>query len=123
MPRSFNTDDFHQTGTAQVSITLQSGTVLPTVKILSPAYLSELATGQPETFQGEASEPPNGVLSGASLQWTDNIDGYLGQGATITKVLSSASCGPTGHKVTLTATDSHGNQSSATVEVDVGPIC
>jgi serine protease len=117
------TDDFHQTGTAEVSITLQSGTVLPTVKILSPAYLSELATGQPETFQGEASEPPNGALSGASLQWTDNIDGYLGQGATITKVLSSFSCGPTGHKVTLTATDSHGNQSSTTVEVDVGPIC
>jgi Subtilase family len=117
------TDNFHQTGMAQVAITLQSGTLLPTVKITSPAYLSELAIGQPGTFHGEATDPIDGALTGASLQWTDSIDGYLGQGATITKVLSAATCGPTGHKVTLTATDSHGNQSSATVEVDVGPIC
>ena len=117
------TDLFGQQGTASVNISLQSGQLLPTVKILSPPYYSALATGQPGTFTGSATDPIDGNLTGASLQWTDNIDGNLGQGTTITKVLSSASCGPTAHQVTLTGTDSKGKKASSTVIVAVGPIC
>ncbi|MGC2298000.1 MAG: hypothetical protein WA476_04295 [Acidobacteriaceae bacterium] len=69
------------------------------------------------------TDPIDGTLTGASLQWTSDIDGNLGQGTAVTKVLSSASCGPTMHHVTLTGTDSKGNQASSTVIACVGPTC
>jgi serine protease len=117
------TDNFGQGGTATVNITLQSGSQLPTVKITSPPYNSALATGQAGTFIGSATDPFDVTLSGAQLQWTDNLDGYLGQGAKIVKVLSAPSCGPIAHQVTLTGTDSKGNKATSTVIVAVGPIC
>lgn len=68
-------------------------------------------------FRGTAIDPQDGPLTGASLAWTSNVDGSLGTGTT----LSIDTLGPGMHTVTLTATDSDGNETLATVLVIVKP--
>jgi dipeptidyl aminopeptidase/acylaminoacyl peptidase len=58
--------------------------------------------GTSVSFQGSATDPEDGTLTGASLVWTSSEDGQIGTGTSFTK--SNLSVGA--HTITLTATDS-----------------
>lgn len=85
----------------------------PEASIARPSAKSIFDEGDAVTLEGSASDPTEGSLSGASLEWSSDRDGTLGTGETVTA--SSLSGGP--HAITLTATDSDGNTGSATVEI------
>jgi len=69
------------------------------------------------TFSATASDPDDGPLSGGSLVWESNVDGQIGTGTSFTT--STLSDGM--HTVTLTATDSDTNETTATVLAIVKP--
>jgi hypothetical protein len=75
----------------------------PTATISSPSgtFFKE---GENIVFSGIATDAEDGQLNDTALVWTSNIDGPVGNGATlITSVLS-----PGDHAITLSATDSKG---------------
>lgn len=83
----------------------------PSVAILSPADGARLDTFI--NLIGAAYDPEDGNLSGASLVWSSDLDGVLGTGVTLQ--LSGLSEGL--HTITLTATDSQGSASTASIQI------
>lgn len=113
-------------GTASASITVHivTGTGAPSVSITSPPDDTNVAAGTPITFTATATTASGATIPDADISWTDDLDGPLGTGHTITKTLTGSSCQIYVHQVTVTATDT-GNGQSATDEVTVndGGIC
>lgn len=96
----------------------------PQAFILSPEEPITITVGTPLWLQGYAYDLEDGALADAALGWSSSRDGNLGTGST---VLASLSLGH--HTVTLTATDSNGNQATASAQVlvtfaeDLVPDC
>jgi len=90
----------------------------PTATIAQPGSGATFVVGNPVVFQGSATDPEEGSLSGSSLAWTSSIDGALGTGTTLTTVSLRTGV----HTITLTATDSAGATGSAslTITIDSG---
>jgi hypothetical protein len=86
----------------------------PAVTITSPAPGSTWPPGATVTFSGSAQDAEDGVLTGASLVWTSTIDGPLGTGVSLARVLTAGA-----HTITLTATDAHGATAAASVAIVV----
>ena len=81
------------------------------------------------TLEGEAHDPEDGDLTGASLVWTTSINGgppqALGTGESLTVKLYwlGPGCSATTYDITLTATDSAGNPATDTITVTVHLLC
>lgn len=110
------------TDSASVSVEVLPGEGQPSARILSTAPEFP-RTGETVVLNGEGNDPEDGELSGASLEWFSDIDGFLGTGATLEVVLS----GPSGegfdyHQVSLHATDSEGNTDTDDVTIRVGNL-
>jgi hypothetical protein len=87
----------------------------PQAFILSPERDIIIAPGTPLWLQGYAYDLEDGTLPDTALRWSSSRDGNLGTGEQV-----PASLSPGEHVITLTATDSDGNVTSATVRVYVG---
>jgi len=85
-------------------VVVLSGSESPTASIAAPRDGTWITAGETGTFTGEATDPEDGPLSGASLVWTSGRDGQIGTGGTFTGTLTSTGV----HTITLTATDSDG---------------
>ncbi len=92
-----------------IGVHIQSGAGLPVVDIDAPEDGSN--PPEPVTLMGHASDPEDGVLSGNSLAWYSDIDGFLGNGESVTVTLSRppGPCTGANHLITLRATDSDGH--------------
>ena len=66
-------------------------------------------------FRSTVADPEDGALPREDIMWVSDIDGELGHGEAVAALLSIGT-----HVVTLTATDSVGASTSATVSVVVG---
>lgn len=66
-------------------------------------------------LEGEASDLEDGTLDGKALEWTSNLQGFLGNG----KSLSKTGLNMGVHNVTLTARDSNGAITNATSTIYV----
>lgn len=88
----------------------------PTATISSPDDGATFDVGAAVVFEGSASDPEDGNLSGSSLSWSSDVDGNLGTGTSVT--VSDLSEGT--HQVTLEATDSEGATGSDAVSITVG---
>ncbi|NRA00967.1 MAG: metalloprotease [Myxococcales bacterium] len=77
----------------------------PTVTITAPANREKFRDSFP-VFSGTASDPEEGDLS-AKLIWTSNLDGVIGQGASLAASLSEGR-----HQITASVTDA-GNLSAS----------
>lgn len=88
----------------------------PEALIRSPE--SGVAISPAPSFSAFAYDREEGVLDGASLHWTSNIDGDLGTGA----ILFPQGLTEGRHTLTLTATDGAGAAGTAAVVVTVGDV-
>jgi Bacterial Ig domain len=97
---------------------------IPTVQILSPGNHSLFSANQTITFRGQAQDPEDGQLSGATLEWFSDRRGSLGTGNEISAALgtSSSTSSYEAHKITLKAKDSDGNIGSSNIVVSVGRV-
>ncbi len=66
-------------------------------------------------LKGYAFDAEDGVLQDSALSWTSDLEGLLGTG----RVLSVADLRPGTHNITMTATDSHGNNATDSFMVTV----
>lgn len=82
--------------------------------IVSPAPDSVADSAQPLRLEGSAFDAEDGVLQGTAISWHSSLDGPLGHG-----LLLSATLRPGRHVLTMTATDSDGNQASVRVALQV----
>jgi hypothetical protein len=78
------------------------------------------------TLRGVAVDAEDGALTGASLVWTDRVNGgapvEIATGETADVLLATVGGSLTTHEITLTATDSEGNRQSSTVTVQVSTL-
>jgi hypothetical protein len=89
----------------------------PMAQITHPGDAEERPVDVPIPFIGEASDPEDGALVGASLVWTDSVEGEIGQGEQFDAALLTLG----DHVVTLTATDADGNVGEASVMLVIVP--
>jgi len=93
--------------------TSTSRNTAPSVSISSPGNGSSFSSGGSVTFAGAANDRQDGNLTG-SLAWTSNIDGGLGYGSSLSRVLSTGT-----HTITASVRDSGGLLGSAQITVYV----
>lgn len=115
----FNSQGAPQLAPAHVSFTVAAPTRF-TVSIVAPADWAQIgdAYRNPVTFSATARDA-SGVRSDAAFSWRDDVDGALGNGATIQHTLSGGPDFQRIHHVTLTAT-AGGASDSQTITVVSG---
>jgi len=86
----------------------------PTVLISSPADGATFGAASVISFQGSATDPEQGNLSG-SLVWRSDRDGQIGTGASFSRALSNGN-----HTITASVTDAGGNVVRSSVDITVG---
>lgn len=102
-----------------ISFTVVQGNTAPTVTIIKPVSGSTFKTSLGIDFQGTATDAEQGDLS-SIIQWTSSLNGTIGTGASLNKVLNIAGT----HTITATVTDNGGLSASATTSIIVkAPIC
>jgi hypothetical protein len=87
---------------------------IPTCIIIAPLDGTAQPFSSTFIFVASASDPEDGPLSGANIQWTSDIIGPIGSGENLQVVLDP----PYEHEITCTATDSDGLSGSDTISVD-----
>lgn len=90
----------------------------PAASISSPVRGATFARGASVAFAGSATDPEDGVLTGAALTWTSSRDGAIGSGASF--ATSALSVGT--HTITLTASDRQHATSTATTTVTITAV-
>lgn len=108
---------------ASVTVNVGPPTGKPSVQITEPASGSNFAAGEPITFSAEADPQGGPDIPDSGYSWSDDVDGALGPGKTITRTLSGSQCEIIIHHVTVTATDNLNRSASDTITVNVGSIC
>jgi len=87
----------------------------PSATIVAPDDGESFLEGEEITFEGSAEDPEDGALEGGSLAWESDLDGQIGTGRTA----ATASLSVGEHTVTLTATDSGANTTTASISITV----
>lgn len=87
---------------------------VPLPKIQTPFEGAHLSQELPVRLLGEAVDNEDGLLNPENLQWSSDLDGDLGGGNDLEKLLS-----PGLHTLSLTATDSSGQSAFAQIHVTV----
>jgi endonuclease/exonuclease/phosphatase family metal-dependent hydrolase len=87
----------------------------PTAAITSPAGGTHVDEGTAVSFSGTAQDLEDGDLA-ASLTWSSDLDGPLGQGSSLNAVLTVGA-----HVITASVTDSGGLSDADTIVVTVDP--
>jgi hypothetical protein len=117
------TDEMGMAGSDSINVNVNAGAGYPTAQITSPPTATLVAPGNSVTLTGVGTDPEDGTLSAAQLEWMSSIDGVLGYGPSQTVVLSGQSCTQTVHIITLTATDSDGHTGTHSIWINVVEIC
>jgi hypothetical protein len=88
----------------------------PLLTVLTPAAGASFAPGDSINLQASALDNEDGDIS-ISVQWSSNLDGPLGSGASLNTGLSENT-----HLLTAVVTDSQGAMTSVTIDVTVSGL-
>jgi Tol biopolymer transport system component len=88
---------------------------IPRATIIEPSTNVIIASSQTLSLEGEAVDADVGLLPDALLEWRSNLDGVLGNGASL--AVTSLSTGT--HTITFRADDNAGGIGTDTVQVSV----
>ena len=105
-------------GEEDCSVTDSCPNQAPTATITAPADGATVDEFQSVSFQGSASDPEDGSLTGSALVWSSSLDGSIGTGTSFTRNDLS----PGDHVITLTATDTEGASGSATANLTITDV-
>jgi len=89
----------------------------PQVEIVQPVPGDTITGQEPVILRADGWDMQDGELASTQFQWTDSVSGSLGTGGEL--VLDPAQFSEGSHVFTVTATDSAGEQSTASVQVTV----
>lgn len=89
----------------------------PTGSILKPGEGRVFIGNEPIFFAGTGADSEDGSLSGPSLQWSSNRDGFLGAGDELSVSAADLTVGV--HVITLTVIDGQGATFETTVTIEV----
>ena len=87
----------------------------PIVSITYPADSTYFSVADTVFFACEVTDPEDGDITGSSIVWTSDKDGQLGTG----NALSVSGLSVNRHIISVTATDSYGNSTTACVTISV----
>jgi hypothetical protein len=95
----------------------------PTATISGPGDQSFFDARDAIILDGKGNDVDDGVLDGASLSWSSDSDGLLGTGGVLALQPSADAALAAGrHVITLTATDSDGNQARDQIQIAIGSM-
>jgi chitinase len=94
-----------------------AGTVgnAPVATINHPGDGETRPVNQPIPFGGTGTDVEDGTLTGASLVWTSSLEGQIGTGENFSGTLTQQGA----HQITLTVTDSDGNDGTASITLNI----
>ena len=87
----------------------------PAVRIVTPASGATFAAGSVVTLTGTAQDAEDGDLT-RQIEWSSNVQGWLGNGGSVSASLSSGS-----HTLTARVLDSQGLTGTANVSIVISP--
>ena len=99
-------------GTSQAGAAVRAGTA-PSVTIQTPVDGASFGIGATVIFSGTSQDVEDGDLGGR-IVWSSSVDGRIGTGGTVYKVMSAGM-----HVITATVTDSAGISRSARITITV----
>lgn len=102
-------------GEQSASVTIKVQNNPPRVIVTSPIDNSTHTYSKPITFVATVSDTEESILTGDSVVWESDKDGFLGFGTSFNR--DSLSVGD--HEITVTATDSLGETGSDTISITV----
>lgn len=89
----------------------------PMAQINHPGDGEDRVVDVPIPFIGVANDAEDGPLAGASMVWTSDVQGQLGEGEAFDAALTTLGM----HVITLAATDSDGNVGEDSITINVVP--
>lgn len=98
---------------AKVNITINPA--IPAPSIIVPAYGAIFAQSAHIAFNGSVTDYEDGMLTGNSVNWSSNKNGFLGNGTYLN--ITNLSIGT--HLITLSAKDNNGLTGSASINIFV----
>lgn len=103
--------------TSQITITVADTNRFPAACIVEPEDGSVFTLGETVAFSGIATDREDGDLTGSSLRWYSDVNGFLSTGESFTNSdLSIAQ-----HTILLVAADFEDNRDTATVSITIEP--
>ncbi len=122
------------TGTGQATTSITLANTSPTATIINPpetcpetdTLCKTFAPGVWINFQGSATDPEDGTLSGESLEWKSHIDGLIGTGEILdiktdnVPALGGAALSDGEHVITLEAKDGWGASGTDSIIITIG---
>ncbi|KPK87371.1 hypothetical protein AMJ80_12180 [bacterium SM23_31] len=103
--------------TSQITITMADTNRFPAACIIEPDDGSVFTLGETIEFSGIATDREDGDLTGSSLRWYSDVNGFLSTGESFTESgLSIAQ-----HTILLVAADFEDNRDTAAVSITVEP--
>ncbi|MBD3423092.1 MAG: SUMF1/EgtB/PvdO family nonheme iron enzyme [Candidatus Latescibacteria bacterium] len=87
----------------------------PVATIIEPSDSESFDEDETITFYGQGTDEEDGALSGSSLVWTSDKDGFIGTD----NILNTSDLSVNEHDITLTASDNHGNTGSDNITITV----
>ena len=106
------TDPFDASAVATIEVEVVNRP--PVVEITGPQPAARLLSTVPTRFTARVFDPDELLLSDQNVVWTSSLDGLLGSGHRLDKLLSTGH-----HTITATATDGKGLVADQMIEVDV----
>ena len=110
-------DSENISSSASITITVVAAeNSAPTISITSPSNNSVSDFGSNVTFTGTASDEEDGNLD-SNIQWSSDLDGDLGNGASLAATLSAGE-----HTITATISDSGNDSTSANISIRINSL-
>jgi hypothetical protein len=108
---------------ASITVNIGPATGKPSVQITEPANGAFFGVNEPIKFTAAAEALGGATVPESGYVWSDDKDGALGIGKTITHTLSGGECVILEHHVTVTITDSFSRTATDTIIVNDGGLC